>query len=93
MARFTLEEFSDRQPELVYIASNVVDAEYIESVFQEYQIDYAMNIETFVKQSLLGGTYPGVFFYVSQSDVQRSREGLQARGFSDTVIPEEQGFN
>ena len=93
MARFTLEEFSDRQPELVYIASNVVDAEHIESVLQEYQIDFAMNIETFVKQSLLGGTYPGVFFYVAQSDAQRSREGLQARGFSDTVIPEEQEFN
>ena len=88
MARFTLEEFSERNPELVYIAGNVVDAEHAETALIEQNIDYAMNIETYQNQSFLGGTYPGVFFYVREGDAQRSRECLQAQGFTDIIIPE-----
>lgn len=90
MARFTLEEFSERQPELVYIAGNVVDAEKVEAALSTNHIDYAMNVEHFVKQSLLGGTYPGVFFYVSQHDAPRCRECLNACGLTDTVALEDQ---
>jgi len=85
VARLTLEEFSDRHPELVYIAGNVVDAEKVESALSEKQIDYAMNIESFVIPSFLGGTYPGVFFYVASDEARQSRECLKAKGFPDTV--------
>lgn len=93
MARFTLEEFTDRQPELVYIAGNLVEAERVESVFNELQIDYAINIESFVKQSFLGGTYPGAFFYVSKKDAGHSREGLAIQGFTDTISSDNPALN
>ncbi len=88
MARFTLDGFSDRGPELIYIAGNLVDAEHVESALGGHQIDYAMNIENYEKNSFLGGTYPGVFFYVSDSDAHRSRECLHAQGFTDTISPD-----
>jgi len=50
-----LEEFSERKPELVYIAGNVVDAEYVEAAFSEIQIDYALNVEPYANKSFLGG--------------------------------------
>ncbi len=88
MARFTLDEFSERAPELIYIAGNLVDAEHIESALSDDQIDYALNIENYQNNSFLGGTYPGVFFYVSDHDAQRGRECLHACGLTDTITPE-----
>ena len=92
MARFTLEEFTKQKPKLVYVAGNLVDAEYAEAMLSEKQIDYAINIESFAKQSFLGGTYPGVFFYVSEKDAEQSRECLKLQGFPDNVVLEEQEF-
>ncbi len=88
MARFTLEEFSERKPELVYIAGNVVDAEHVETALSEIQIDYAMNVEPYANNSFLESTYHGVFFYVSEGDAPRSRECLHVHGFTDTVALE-----
>ena len=88
MARFTLEEFSERNPELVYIAGNVADAEHVEAALSKQHIDYAMNIETYHNQSFFGGTYPGVFFYVREGDAQRSRDCLREQGFTDIIFPE-----
>ena len=89
MARFTLEEFNERQPELIYIAGSLTEAKEVEAVLHEKQIDYALNIEYFAKQSFLGGTYPGVFFYVSVHDAQDSREHLIFHGLTDTVAADE----
>lgn len=72
----------------MYIAGNLVDAQHVESALSDNHIDYAMNIENYEKNSFLGGTYPGVFFYVSESDAQRSRECLHVCGFTDTITPD-----
>ena len=89
MARFTLEEFTRRQPELIYIAGTLMEAEQVEVVLNEKHIDYALKVESFAKQSLLGGTYPGVFFYVSVHDAQDSRKYLALQGLTDTVALDE----
>ncbi len=90
MARFTLEEFSERRPKLVYIAGNVVDAQHVEAALSEIQIDYAMNVEPYANNSFLEGTYHGVFFYVSEGEAPRSRECLNVRGFTNTLALEDQ---
>ncbi|MFB3070573.1 MAG: hypothetical protein ACE1ZK_00750 [Nitrospirales bacterium] len=90
MARFTLEEFSERRPKLVYIAGNVVDAKHVEAALSEIQIDYAMNVEPYANNSFLEGTYHGVFFYVSEGEAPRSRECLNGRGFTNTLALEDQ---
>ncbi len=90
VARFTLEEFSERKPELVYIAGNVVDAGQVEAALSEIQVDYALNVEPYANKSFLGGSYHGVFFYVSVGDAPRSRECLHVHGFTDTVALEDQ---
>lgn len=89
MARFTLEEFTKHQPELIYIAGTLMEAEQVEVVLNEKHIDYALNVESFAKQSLLGGAYPGVFFYVSVHDAQGSRKYLALQGLTDTVALDE----
>ena len=66
-----------------------MEAEQVEVVLNEKHIDYALNVESFAKQSLLGGTYPGVFFYVSVHDAQDSRKYLALQGLIDTVVLDE----
>ena len=86
MARFTLEEFTGSQPELIYIAGNLTEAKQVEVVLDEEHIDYALKIESFAKQSFLGGTYLGMFFYVAAHDAQDSRAYLALRGLTDTLV-------
>jgi len=85
MARFTLEEFEEPNPTLIYIAGNVVDAERAEQALQNIQMDYALNIEPFTTTSLFGRTRQGLFVYVSNNLATKGRQCLEANGISDTV--------
>lgn len=78
--------------DLVYIAGNTVDAEKAECLLTGHGIDYALRLEPFMKASglgaVLGGTYAGVFFFVSSTQHAVCRGLLRANGFADTIGPE-----
>ncbi len=94
MARLAVEDFSGTPLSLVYIAGNVPDAEQAERVLTEQGIDYALRLEPFRKDTLLGtilgGTYMGLFFSVAKSERWRSLEALEAEGLTDTLIPDDE---
>jgi len=90
MARFTLEEFASRNPTLVYIAGNMVDAERAEQALGEFEIDYALNIEPFTGTSLFGRVRQGLFVYVSKEIAGKGRICLEGNGLTDTIELEEQ---
>ena len=85
MSRFTLEEFESRNPTLVYIAGNVVDAEIAERALTECGIDYALNIEPYAGTSFLSGVQQGLFVYVSQEAAAVGRQCLERKGLKDTI--------
>ena len=85
MARFTLEEFETRNPTLIYIAGNVVEAERAEGALAGCEMDYALNIEPFTTTSLFGGTRQGLFVYVSKELAEKGRQCLEANGITDTI--------
>ncbi len=85
MARFTLEEFESRNPTLIYIAGNMVDAERAERVLNDIEMDYALNIEPFTTTSLFGGTRQGLFVYVSKEHAEKGRQCLEEKGLTDTI--------
>lgn len=89
MARFTLEEFESRNPTLVYIAGNVVEAEKAEQALAEFEIDYALNIEPFTGTSLFGRARQGLFVYVSKDIAPKGRQCLEGKGLTDTIDLEE----
>ncbi len=77
---------------LVYIAGNLVDAQNAERALTEHGIDYALSLEPFMKSSALGtvfgGTYAGVFFFVSSAQREFCCELLRSQGFADTIASE-----
>lgn len=78
--------------DLVYIAGNTVDAERAECLLTGHGVDYALSLEPFMKSSTLGtvfgGTYAGVFFFVSATQHEFCRDLLRSNGFTDTIGPE-----
>lgn len=85
MARFRLEDFLNRNPSLIYIAGNLIDAEKVERILDEEGLDYAISIKPYIKTSLIGGIYQGLFIYVAQPENQKIRAILEGHGLLDTV--------
>lgn len=85
--RHTVDELADTPLSLVYIAGNTGEAQAVERVLDERQIDYAISLEAFTTASPLvfGGEYRGVFFYVPRFQHQLVRQLLEAKGLKDTV--------
>lgn len=97
MARLAVEDFSGTPLSPVYIAGNVPDAEQAERVLTERGIDYALRLEPFRRDSLLGsilgGTYMGLLFSVPSAERRRSLDALEAEGLTDTLIPDDEDMN
>ncbi len=83
MGRIDLEKFSDLNITRIYIAKNIKEAQSIENLFTEKNIDYALSVEPFLPPSLLQSERMGATFYVesTQSDICRqiiANQGLDA---------------
>ena len=82
-------EFFDTPLDLVFIAGNVSDAQFAERVLTEQGVDYAISLEPFKHDSVLGAvfgnTYSGLFFYVPSAVHQTVVDILEGVGMTDTV--------
>jgi len=82
-------EFFDTLLDLVFIAGNVSDATVAERVLTERGIDYAIDLEQFKHESILGAvfgnTYNGLFFYVPSAVHKTTVDILEGVGLKDTV--------
>lgn len=82
-------EFFNTPLDLVFIAGNVSDAQAAERVLTERGVDYAIGLEQFKHDSVLGAvfghTYNGVFFYVPSAVHQTTMDMLEGVGLKDTV--------
>ncbi len=83
MGRIDLEKFSDLNITRIYIAKNIKEAQSIEILLTEKNIDYALSVEPFLPPSLLQSERMGAAFYVesTQSDICRQiivNQGLGA---------------
>jgi hypothetical protein len=73
MGRIDLEKFSDLNITRIYIAKNIKEAQSIEKLLTEKNINYALSVEPFLPPSLLQSERMGAAFYVesTQSDICR----------------------
>lgn len=88
MARRQAECF-DTPLDLVFIAGNLSDAKTAERVLTEQGVDYAIALEQFKHESVLGAvfgnTYNGIFFYVPSAVHRMTMDILEGAGMQDTV--------
>ena len=88
MARRT-SEFFTVPLSLVYIAGSLSDANKAEGILTEQGVDYALSLDDYSHDSMLGavfgGVYKGLFVSVRTSDHRRAYDMLEGAGLTDTV--------
>jgi hypothetical protein len=66
--------FSDKSPELIYIAKKLRDALRLESVFTEAGIDYGVETDEYKGGIVFSSVRTGAFFYVLPESLPAARE-------------------
>lgn len=75
------EFFGDSELDLIYMARRLRDALNVETVLDGAGIDYAIETGTYTGGLLIKRDLAGAFFYVTETDVERSRALLQHSGY------------
>ena len=86
MGRVDLENFSDRNITRIYIAKNIKEAQRIENLLTEKNIDYALSLEPFLPPSLLQSERMGAAFYVASTQSDICRQFISDRGLGAGIV-------
>jgi hypothetical protein len=88
MGRIEFENFSDRTIIRIYIAKNIREAEKIENLLTDNDIDYAISLEPFLPPSLLQSERMGAAFYVQSGQESICRQLIEGEGMQAGLIYE-----
>jgi hypothetical protein len=89
MARLQIENFPEQDISRIFVAVNLKEAEAVEIVLSVQGIDYAVEIESYVRLSLLSSEVSGAVFYVSSAQSSFCRGLLQKAGYGSGVVEED----
>ncbi len=92
MSRVDIEDLSRDEKEItrIFIASNLNEAQRVEDILTGHGIEYAVDIEKYVRLGLFPSEIPGVGFYVLFGQGSFCRDLLRREGFLSGIIEEDQ---
>jgi hypothetical protein len=73
--------FGDRELELIYIAKRLKEAQGLESVLDECEVDYYVEPDTYRGGIIFLTQRVGAFFYVLPEQFERTRALLARKGY------------
>ena len=73
--------FTDKSPELIYIAKKLRDALRLESVLTAAGIDYGVEADEYKGGIVFSSVRTGAFFYVLADNVSAAREVMRQNRF------------
>ncbi len=86
MGRIEFDKFSDSVISRIYIAKNIKEAQSIEKLLTEKNIDYALSVEPFLPPSLLQSDRMGAAFYVESTQSDICRQIIVDQGLGAGII-------
>lgn len=86
MGRIEFDKFSNPEIIRIYIAKNVKEAEKIEKLLTDNDIDYAISLEPFLPPSLLQSERMGAAFYVQSAQETLCRQLITDGGLRAGLI-------
>ncbi len=84
-----MEEFVGHEVTRIFIASNLNEAQNVEKLLTLRGIDYAIEIERYVRLSVFGTDAAGAAFYVSYGQGSFCRDLLREAGFVAGIVEED----
>ena len=79
--RQAAEFFGDQELDLVYIAKRLRDAQKLEGVLDEAEVDYAIETDTYQGGVVFRSERVGAFFYVLPDELERAQKVLVDNGY------------
>ena len=64
MSRVALDDFAEKEVARIYLAGELAEAKRVEQVLSANHIDYAVEVEPYVRMSIFSSEYAGAAFYV-----------------------------
>ena len=86
MGRKDLEEFKGKKIARIFIAKKVSEAETVENILTENNIDYAIEIEPYYTPSPMQTPANGVAFYVILGQSDYCRHIISEIGFKSGIV-------
>jgi hypothetical protein len=75
------EWFEGREPDLIYIAKRLSDAQQLEQVLDASAVDYGIEPDEYQGGVIFRRTRVGAFFYVRPEDRERALAAMAEAGF------------
>lgn len=75
------DHFGEEELHLIYIAARLTEAQELEDVLTEHSLDYLVEPDTFSGGVVFRRARVGAFFYVRETDLDRTRAAIEKRGF------------
>ena len=90
MARVTLEDLSEKELEVVYMAETVDEAQSVETVLTDASVDYVVEVEPYIQIGvsplLPSSERSGASFYVLSDQVAYCKRLLSVAGLSEGFV-------
>jgi hypothetical protein len=80
-----------RDPEQVYLAPTLGEAQKVEALLTSRGVDYATQVEELGRSTLFGSVRHAAGFYVTASQAEYCRNALTQAGFSHGIVPDAHG--
>lgn len=90
MPRVAIEDFNDEEIARIYLATNLDEAQSVEALLDQRQLEYAVEVEPYRGSVLVWFTeYKGAAFYVRQSQAEFCAELLRSAGLTAGLLDKE----
>ncbi|MGH7770683.1 MAG: hypothetical protein ACREQA_00425 [Candidatus Binatia bacterium] len=86
MARIALENFAEKEVARIYIAAELGEAKRVENTLTQNGIDYAVEIEPYVRYNLGSLENKGAAFYVISGQADFCRRALREAGLKAGIV-------
>ena len=80
MARVALDDFGESEVSRIYLAAELVEAKKVEQLLSANEIDYAVEVEPYVRMSIFSSEYAGAAFYVVTEQAEFCKRALVEAG-------------
>ncbi len=91
MARVALDNFADKEVARIYLAGELAEARRVEEILSGYGINYAVEVEPYVRLSFFPSEYAGAAFYVLSGQADFCKRALFEAGLKAGIEDESIG--
>jgi hypothetical protein len=88
MARVIFDDLGEKEVARIYLAGELAEAKRVEEILNSNGIDYAVEVEPYVRFSLFSSEYAGAAFYVLSGQAELCRRALCEAGFKAGILDE-----